>query len=54
MCSSDLDADFIEDATKQNRGVGMATGAELQAAIARAYALPAATLDKARAAVAAN
>mgnify|MGYP003353300224 CR=1 FL=1 len=48
------DADFLEDAAKQNRGIGMATGAEVQAAIARAYALPATTLEKARAAVAAN
>ena len=48
------DADFLEDAAKQNRGVGMAPGAELQASIARAYALPEATLAKARAAVSAN
>lgn len=48
------DADFLEDAKKQNRGIGMAPGAELQGAIARAYALPTVTLDKARAAVSAN
>ena len=46
--ASMADEDFIADAKKQNRAVGMATGAELTAAIARAYALPSATIERAR------